>query len=124
MRIIAQQFAANLRHKSTVLTLLEAGCGFYDIADRILLIPDIGGDEGATLYGVMTADFDPYELARVGLWEALEDPVDYALGSIPAPGTGAPDRMGFMETEEAVDWISRNPTMFRNPTDGFICLCS
>lgn len=68
-------------------------------SQNMLLIPDLGGDDGTTCYGVMLAYYDPSDP------DAYDDPVEFALANQPAPGTGAPQRMGHLETVEVIDEI-------------------
>lgn len=92
----------------------------YDSKEKVLLISDVVWDDeaGPFLNGVMTAPFDPDEFASLGLWDALDDPVGWALASVPAPGTGAPDRMGLLDPNDAVALVASERGRFFNADNG------
>lgn len=70
--------------------LAEEGVEFYEPNEHIVYIADMGGDNGTELYGYMAADL----VAEANEAEASDiDVVEWALESIPAPGTGASNRM-------------------------------
>lgn len=105
---------------SAVLRHFADGGDVYDAREKVLLIGDVSLDEDdrPRLNGVMTAPFDPAEFAAMGLWDALDDPVGWALGSLPAPGTCAPNRMGFMDAQTAAETVAANPSDFFNASRG------
>lgn len=103
--------------------LMESGDA-YDSQEKLLMIADVStGDEGEPfLHGVMTVPFDPEDFALRGEWDVLDNPVEWALESVPAPGTGAPDRMGLMEADEAARLMSSRPGRFFDARKGVFCL--
>lgn len=76
--------------EEVLLHFMDEGC-MLDTENGVAYISDIGGG-GSTFYGIMVAEGLPDDVLG-DLTEACQ----YALGCIPAPGTGAPNRMEFME---------------------------
>lgn len=82
---------------SEIANMFANETSFLDEANTCVYIPDIGDD---TLYGVMIAELDLVAM------DADDDPVEWALGNVPAPGTGADNRMELVETDQAADEIA------------------
>lgn len=73
-----------------VLRFFEEGGCMVDVENNIAYISDVNGD--GEFFGIMVADDIPNDVK----WDVTEA-CQYALGCIPAPGSGAANRMGFME---------------------------
>lgn len=75
--------------EEVLLHFEDEGC-MLDTENGVAYISDVNAD--GEFFGIMVADGLPDDVMG-DLTEACQ----YALGHIPAPGTGAPNRMGFME---------------------------
>lgn len=78
-----------------IASLFENERDIIDVANEDVYIADIGGDDGTVVYGVMVAHIDTYDMFDD------DDPVEWALGNVPAPGTGAEGRMALISVDEA-----------------------
>lgn len=78
-------------------------CDCYDPMSELLYIADSAYDtDGHMVFrGYMTCHMPAHEMSS--LLGHGENPVEYALGCFPAPGSGAPDRMGFIPRDEAAE---------------------
>ena len=100
-----------LNTQDDVLSFFEAGGCMVDVENNVAYISDIGGDV-PTFYGIMVAEGIPNEVK----WD-VDEACQYALSCIPAPGSGATNRMGFMEVPgfwfgELVGEVIANPKKF------------
>lgn len=91
---------ANLESEASgIEQLIRHGMDFIDEENECAYIADIGGEDG-TVYGVMVAQLD------CEVMDEDDDPISWALENVPAPGTGVPNRMGFLSVEEAAEEIA------------------
>lgn len=87
-----------------VADMFENGHDFLDTTSLRVYIADMDGNEN--VQGVMVADLD---LDRI---ECDESPVEWALGNVPAPGTGAAGRMELITVGEAAGEIASRASEF------------
>lgn len=83
--------------------VVEDQSDFFDAANSQAYIVDAGKEE---IYGVMVADVD------LEAMDADDDPISWALDNVPAPGTGADNRMELISIEEAAEEIASRPEDF------------
>lgn len=77
--------------------MLRQGQSLYNAADGETLIPDISLDDDGreVFHGVMTAHVDARDA-----YVAASSAAEYARDTIPAPGSGATNRMGFVGVDD------------------------
>ena len=75
--------------KEEVLAFFEDGGDMLDTFERTVYIADVNGD--GEFFGIMVACDVPPDMCG-----SVEEACEWALGSVPAPGTGARNRMDFM----------------------------
>ena len=80
----------DFKTEQDVLRFFEDGGCMVDIENNTAYISDVNAD--GEFFGIMVAEGIPDDVK----WDVVEA-CQYALGCIPAPGTGASNRMGFME---------------------------
>ena len=103
-----------MKKEEMVAIITEGTNSLYNTVTGSLIITDLvdGGDReeevygiragnGDWMYGVMTCFVDPKDAAALA--EEYGGLMEYALGCIPAPGTCAEDRMGFIAINSAED---------------------
>ena len=80
----------NFKTEDDVLRHFMGGGDMLDTFERTVYIADVNGD--GEFFGIMAATGIPAECCG-----SVPEAVDYALETFPAPGSGAADRMDFME---------------------------
>jgi len=83
---VAQEF----KTENDVLEFFKDGGCMLNTDCHVVYISDVNGD--GEFFGIMVAENVPDESC-----DMVEDACDWAYDNVPAPGTCAPDRMGFME---------------------------
>lgn len=95
-----------------IAALLTSDVSIFDPYDYELYIPDARYDaeENFIVESVMAASI-PRDLPLDRQYHVdTESLTNWALGHVPAPGTGAPDRMALFLVEEVADFLANHRT--------------
>ena len=89
--------------------LVSDGALWNPLTGEVLITDVSVADDGSDIiYGIMTANMT-LPAARAAMAASGDDDFDVCvecLGSIPAPATGAPDRMGFVDWDDRHDFLA------------------
>lgn len=103
-------------------TVFHEDKSIYLADEGLLFIPDLhyaADDETLILEGIMVAKLDePMTQKDCEQYESL---TKFALATIPAPGTEASNKMGFLHTEDAINFILNHVAETKKPA--YIELC-
>lgn len=107
--------ADEARDADDIEAIFESDRDILDVEKARVYMPDFGGDNGTELFGIMFADVDFSDM------EEVDDPGMWAREMVPAPGTGAENRMEYLELGEAsllVSWaLTRGDCYIINSED-------